>query len=54
MLSQYLSGCRAYYKIFKRIISPNTQRRYLMYFYFRIYRNVPCATLVSIYTSNYQ
>ena len=53
-LSLYLSGCLASYKIVKKLISPNSHTRYLKYFYFRIYRNMQCATLISIYNSNYQ
>ena len=53
-LSLHLSGCRASYKIFKKLISPNTHTKYLKYFYFRIYCSVQCAVLISIYTSNYQ
>ena len=53
--AEYLpSGSRASYKIIKILISPNSHTRYLKYFYFRIYRNMQRATLISIYNSNYQ
>ena len=53
-LSLYLSRCRASYKIVKKLINPNSHTGYLKDFYIRSYQNMQCATLASVYNSNYQ